>query len=894
MIKGAKWWKFDFHTHTLASSDYKRENYSDRNWLLSHMENEIDCVAITDHNTGARIDELQQELERMKEEKPEGYRPLVIFPGVEISVTGSIHLLALFDPEESSEKVSELMGWTEYSGTHGDSDGVTGRAFTEIVRRINEMNGLAIPAHVDRRSGLLTEKRGLTLEKKVKVDGLLAFELCDLNYSFPQVYTDLQLNHTKIIGSDSHSIDECGSKYTWVKMESPTIDALRLALHDGEDGVLHMDKYPHNPNDHTERFYIKNITINNGAKAGRGNPLQVNFSPWMTTLIGGRGSGKSSVIEYLRLAMTYGDDLPEKLKKEFNDFAKIHTRGEPGMLTNETKITVDFYKDGRDIKLEWKDNEIVEFHLNEKGDWEAQEKSDNIKERFPLRIYSQKQLFELTQDPHMLLNLIDNQFDKREWNEKRQVLEREWLDSRRKERELSYRIQNTSNTRAELRDINAKLKIYENKGNKDVLSEYQSVMMVKKELNNQLKTVKQLLPPVKKLKLRNASINTTELESSLDENSLSIINEVNNELKVFNKKIEEIIYDYEDFLETLQVTINELPWQNHKKDIIQRYTSLTEQLQSTGEDSTQEYEELVKRKQLLIQQIEESEQLQKAFDHQKQSSEKIYQNIVLHEQELRQKRKEVVLHWNENNEDLEIKLVEFGDKELGESTFRNLIRREGNTFSRDIYESGTEGRGLFNRLHKTNPNQWKHREKIIDELLSSTSENPNDYTRPFITHINELKENNPEDIDKVKVWFPEDLIILKLKIGGRAENIDVGSAGQRTAAMLSLLLSIDDSPVIIDQPEDDLDTRMITNLVVKGLRKIKKKQQVIIVTHNPNIPVNGGAEKIVQMHFGNGQIYVDESGALQDKAIREAVCDVMEGGKEALSNRYYRIFKALE
>src|SRR5699024_5963541 len=123
---------------------------------------------------------------------------------------------------------------------------------------------------------------------------------------------------------------------------------------------------------------------------------------------------------------------------------------------------------------------------------------------------------------------------------------------------------------------------------------------------------------------------------------------------------------------------------------------------------------------------------------------------------------------------------------------------------------------------------------------------------------------------------------------------DVGSAGQRTGAMLSLLLSIDDSPIIIDQPEDDLDTRMISNLVVKRLRKIKKEQQVIIVTHNPNIPVNGGAEKIVQMHFGNGQIYVAASGALQDKAIREAVCEVMEGGKDALSNRYYRIFKALE
>src|SRR5690625_3955828 len=183
------------------------------------MEKEIDCVAVTDHNAGAKIKELQQELDRMKEEKIEGYRPLVIFPGVEISVMGGTHLLALFDPAESSEKITELMGWTEYNGTSGESDGVTGKSFTEIVRYINEKNGIAIPAHVDRRAGLFIEQRGPTLVETVKVDGLLAFELIDLNFSFPHSYTDLKMKNSKVIGSDSHSLEECGSKYTWVKID---------------------------------------------------------------------------------------------------------------------------------------------------------------------------------------------------------------------------------------------------------------------------------------------------------------------------------------------------------------------------------------------------------------------------------------------------------------------------------------------------------------------------------------------------------------------------------------------------------------------------------------------------------------------------------------------------
>jgi ABC-type lipoprotein export system ATPase subunit len=111
---------------------------------------------------------------------------------------------------------------------------------------------------------------------------------------------------------------------------------------------------------------------------------------------------------------------------------------------------------------------------------------------------------------------------------------------------------------------------------------------------------------------------------------------------------------------------------------------------------------------------------------------------------------------------------------------------------------------------------------------------------------------------------------------------------------LSLMLLLDDSPIIIDQPEEDLDTKRITDLVVTNMRQFKKKQQVIVVTHNPNIPVNGGAENIIQMNFAGGQIQKHISGALQKTEVREAVCEVMEGGKEALDKRYFRISKALE
>ncbi len=161
-------------------------------------------------------------------------------------------------------------------------------------------------------------------------------------------------------------------------------------------------------------------------------------------------------------------------------------------------------------------------------------------------------------------------------------------------------------------------------------------------------------------------------------------------------------------------------------------------------------------------------------------------------------------------------------------------------------------------------------------------------------HINWLSQNTPEDIDRLLVWIPEDKLVLKFKKQGREEDIQTGSAGERTAGMLGLLLALNNIPLIIDQPEDDLDTRLISSFVVPGFKALKQKRQLLLVTHNPNIAVNANSDSIVHMNFNSGQIIVDGNDALQNKDIRLAVCNVMEGGKEALYRRYYRISKALK
>ena len=119
--------------------------------------------------------------------------------------------------------------------------------------------------------------------------------------------------------------------------------------------------------------------------------------------------------------------------------------------------------------------------------------------------------------------------------------------------------------------------------------------------------------------------------------------------------------------------------------------------------------------------------------------------------------------------------------------------------------------------------------------------------------------------------------------------IGQASAGQRSAAMLAFLLAYGEEPLVLDQPEDDLDNHLIYDLVVRQMRENKRRRQIIVVTHNPNIVVNGDAEMLHVLDFRGGQCRVVEAGSLQQESIREEICQVMEGGREAFERRYRRL-----
>jgi hypothetical protein len=119
------------------------------------------------------------------------------------------------------------------------------------------------------------------------------------------------------------------------------------------------------------------------------------------------------------------------------------------------------------------------------------------------------------------------------------------------------------------------------------------------------------------------------------------------------------------------------------------------------------------------------------------------------------------------------------------------------------------------------------------------------------------------------------------------QKLDDLSTGQKATAVLLLLLLESDAPLVVDQPEDDLDNRFITESVVPRMREEKRRRQFVFATHNANIPVLGDAELIVGLAARNGEEGLSEQhmGALDSRAVRELVEEVLEGGRRAFELR---------
>lgn len=915
---GARWWKFDFHTHTPASEDYGKgpdqaalRSRTPREWLLDFMRAGIDCVAVTDHNSGAWVDCLKKALEELRREQPEGFRELFLFPGVEISVNGGVHVSALFDPSVSGEKITALLGAVGFAGTFGRSDEVTTKSSTEVVAEIVRAGGVAIPAHVDENNGLLATFSGTTLKQAIQCAEVVAMEVVDPAWTKPALYTDTKTAWTEVLGSDSHhpagnaGQKYPGSRFTWVKMSRPSIEGLRLALLDGSLSVKRSDETSDDPNDHGA-LVIENVEIAEARYIGRSSSgdrsrsFKVALNPWLNAVIGGRGTGKSTVVEFVRAVLVRESELPPALERDYEKYRKLYeSRGDEGLLTRDSQFDVIYRKDGTRYRIAWTSaakSSII--HVDDGvGGWRAEQ--GDIAQRFPVRIYSQKQIFELAKDPLALLRIVDEAaaVNRSKWEEDWRVEENRYLslqaDARRREAELG----DEGRLLGELEDVKRKLEAFEGTDHAAVLKEYQrrereSGVVRKWESTWQSaargirETVQSIVPQPLSQELFDVSDNAAKDLLGKSSKLVSGFTRV-------GERLDELANEVERLSQQWSADRDSSPWNEAVKSAVDAYRDLQEKLKAQGAGDPSVYGELVKRRQEVESRLAEIRRSREELDGIRKQANDCLDRLLRLRQNLTSRRKDFIESVLAQNPYVRIRVVPYGAREAVEQELRRILQRETG-FEKDI-GSPEGGDSMLGKLYRGNPDATEFETRLQSlkanlRAIAGGKHNAFDLKdQRFATHMGKLP---PEALNRLDVWFPEDSLQVEYSTGADGSSfrsIQEGSPGQKTAALLAFLLSYGEEPIILDQPEDDLDNHLIYDLIVQQLRTIKQRRQVIVITHNANIVVNGDAELVVALAARGGQTQIEAQGSLQEKRVRDTICNIMEGGREAFERRYRRI-----
>lgn len=921
--KGARWYKCDLHLHTTASKCFQDQGVTAEQWVEKAIEQGLNCVAVTDHNTGAGIDAIKAAAEG---------KDLTVFPGVEITCDPSkVHLLILFDVTKTSADIRDFL---VRAGIKADDFSKQEAATIESIFAIADLatkdGGIVIPAHIDEYNGLCSISVG-NLEKFYGNENINAVQVVHkeflstslqtsentelkqlLNdyYSNPNPSIDdstvkewftpvkyaVEANLAILTFSDNphepknskHGLAGIGSRFSWIKMdEVPSLEGLRQAFLLPQFRVKNDFDSPGKPYV-PPALWIKSISITNCSITDT-SAVKVEFNPQLNAIIGGRGSGKSSILKFIRgffNRLHDLSDLPEILKDHQDFYKRTDARSKKGVLNENTCLEIEFVRNnilhkftasniincsGQEIKIEKFDEAT--------SSW-VEVVDEAYIDFFEFEHYSQKQIYEIAQEPNSLRERIDRSIPGLEnLKNEREIIRRSFLEKSTAVRTVRQQITGKGKLQTEIRDIETSIRVLQQSGISDLLLAKEKFSVQENLIQAFSKQISDKEDQVNKL-LENFGLLDIDF-STFDENH-------SRQIQTFSGQVIEGLQNITTQLETLKSAITTLKtsfdssiqgstWKSDQNQNTTEFEAKKVELEQQGVDVISNFETFSHAKAQKEAELERIVSIENTLSEEVSRCQNLKTDFLNKSKEITTERREFINSVLVDDK-IKISIKLFRNQNDFIQKLRAIIQREDFFYSDIDY--------LTRLCFSGNVEQTIDAVREVFRKIRR-GENVDEITGYFVNLVNSM---NDAQIDEIEILLPEDEIEVQYKTSSSAayKSLSTASAGQKTTAILTFILSYGNIPLILDQPEDDLDNRLVYELVVDRLKQAKENRQVIVVTHNANIPVNGDAEYIISLNSESKLLEVLHTGTVEQSLIKKEICDVMEGGKQAFDMRYRR------
>ena len=850
--------------HGLTEGDYNQQ------LLDKCREHGIKVIGLADHGSVDSVDALRSFLE------PHG---IVVFPGFEIASTEKIHMVCLFPEGTSKDQLNRFLGKLDLTDPE-EKVWPSKLGCLALAKIVSDLGGFWYAAHITGKNGLLRLNQdggGLVhiwKDHSLVRSGQIPGPVTDLPLQFKRIVENTDVNWTRerpiaIINAKDVAkpadLDEPGAT-CWIKMTKPCFDAFKVAFLDPESRLRLNSQREEKPTGE-----IVWMSISGGYLDG----LNIKFSSHLNTVIGGRGTGKSTLLECLRYVF---DILPKgkQAQKLHLEIIKENLGKASGRIEVEIISSAQHGSRYR-VSRRYGEIPIVRDSENNVSTLQPRDLLPGIE------IYGQNEIYELAQDEQSRLQLLDRFLpNDGDYEHKNATLRKRLHENQQKLLKTLSEVDDLQAQVARLPKLEEQLQGFNSLGIQEKLSKtplFARERQIAARTNEELQHLQTGLTALHENLPDLAFISDKALEG-LPNAALFI--PVRETLQLLQQHFERHITELQSELAQgkQQLTTHIQAWQH---SLQQGEAELETALRSLPDISGKSGQEVGTTYQRLLQEIERIKPLVTRvanFDKLKAAQEQERRNLLAELSDLRDQR----------TQSLQLAAKKLNKHLKGKLKIEVFIEADRTPLKTFLLGCRLEGVGekrlaWIDELETITPLALAHSiregQGAVQVGFGITALVADALTRLSASQLMELEALELDHRIDIS------LNISHCQSEALFKPLSRLSTGQQCTAILHMLLLENVDPLIMDQPEDNLDNAFIADRIVHELRAAKTSRQFLFATHNANIPVFGDAEWIgVFTSLENrGSLNADAQGSIDVPVIRDQVANILEGGRAAFIQR---------